>query len=140
MPASILVFESASRTPRRQIGRLVAKGNSIVSLTNAETAKELISRCLDLFSLVLLDASAGGTASLCAELRRVGFWKSIVIFDGAIGEDAVVDALEAGADDFLPAGCSMREAEGRLNARLRDADRHKITPRQIWMRRLNQRL
>ena len=137
MPTSILVFESQSRNPRRQVGRLVAKGNSVVSLTSAEMAKELISRCVDLFGLVLLDASAGGTRSLCSELRRVGFWKSIVIFDGAIGEDALVDALDAGADDFLPAGCSMRETEGRLNARLRDADCHQVAPRQVRTRRLD---
>ena len=131
MPANILVFESGSRTPRRQIGRLIAKGNSIVSLTSAEMAMELISRCADLFSLILLDASAGGAAYLCAELRRAGFWKSIVIFDGATSEDALVNALEAGADDFLPTGCSVRETESRLNARLRDADRYRVAPRQF---------
>jgi DNA-binding response OmpR family regulator len=121
---SILVLEHDILSQRRTIDGLIAKKRSVVLLRSPELVQELISRCPDLFNLVLLNATVVGAVGLCTELRRKGFRDWIVFFDGATGEDDFVDALEAGADGFLPRGCSIREAANRLFIPLREVHSH----------------
>jgi len=73
---------------------------------------------------VVLDWSLPGMNGLevCRRLRHGGHTMPILMLTGRIGTDDVIEALDAGADDYLAKPFALRELVGRLEALIR---RHK---------------
>ncbi|MGO4701171.1 response regulator transcription factor [Dyella sp. 2RAB6] len=76
------------------------------------------------YDVLVLDWMLPGTNGLevCRSLRAKGYIAPILMLTGRTGVDAAIEALDAGADDFLPKPFALRELRGRLEALIR---RHK---------------
>ncbi|GAA2553949.1 hypothetical protein [Pseudonocardia hydrocarbonoxydans] len=69
--------------------------------------------------LVVAGRSTRVAVGLCRELSRVAPWVVVVVMDAAGVPGRVVDTLEAGADDCVPARVHPEELVARLRAHLR---------------------
>jgi diguanylate cyclase (GGDEF)-like protein len=91
------------------------------SCPSAETALEDMRRCFCPIVITDVQMPGMGGLSLCRKLRT-GKWPGyvyIIVMTGHDQEDGVVEALDAGADDYLHKGAPPAE----LRARLRVAER-----------------
>jgi two-component system KDP operon response regulator KdpE len=113
----IIVASSAATRRHQLVQALEFEGHEV---TEAQTASQTIQEaCSDLHDLLLMDSTVDGIAahSLCRAIRpdsRLG----IMVLGGESGSNAV-DALNAGADDFVPAPLIMAEVAARIRAMLR---------------------
>lgn len=84
------------------------------------------------YDAIILDWSLPGMDGLevCQTLRRKGRMMPILMLTGRPGVDPVIDALEAGADDYLHKPFAVAELLARIEALVR---RHKqrVTPSEL---------
>ncbi len=115
----------ASSAPERRQELVRTLGFDAHEVTEAQTASQTIQEaCSDLHDLLLMDSMVDGVFAhgLCRAIRpesKLG----IIVLGGESGSSAV-DALNAGADDFVPAPLIMPEVAARVRAMLR-----RIVPR-----------
>jgi two-component system KDP operon response regulator KdpE len=101
---------------------LTAQGYEVQEASNAATALQAVKD--DLPDLVVLDLGLPDKSGheVLQEWRDAGLTLPIVILSGRTDETGIVNALEAGADDYLTKPFGMNE----LGARLRVALRHRL--------------
>jgi two-component system, OmpR family, KDP operon response regulator KdpE len=110
----------ASSVPERRQELVQTLGFESHEVTEAETASQTIQEaCSDLHDLLLMDSIVDGVFAhgLCRAIRpetRLG----IVVLGGEGGSNPV-DALNAGADDYIAAPLIMAEVAARVRAMLR---------------------
>jgi two-component system KDP operon response regulator KdpE len=119
-PASILVVEDDASVADVLVTALARRGHHVAIATSAASARDRLSRAN--VDVVLLDLGLpdGDGLELCAELRT--WYQYPILIITAEGDEArVVEALDAGADDYITKPFSVPE----LLARLRVALRHR---------------
>jgi two-component system KDP operon response regulator KdpE len=86
---------------------------------NGEEALEVMRRVQ--FDVVLLDINMPGMSGIdiCREIRRVAPGLGVIILTVRDSEDDLVNALEAGADDYITKPFHIRELTARLRAAVR---------------------
>lgn len=90
----------------------------------AVSGEEALSLCRILhFDAVLVDADMSGKDGIqtCAELRRLLPLGAILVLGVHGNQERKIEALEAGADDYLTGPFHMRELAARIRATLRPA-------------------
>jgi two-component system KDP operon response regulator KdpE len=98
---------------------LAASGFAIEEARSGEEAVAILSQCT--FDLVLLDVNMPGIGGVqaCREIRAQTPKVGIVMVTVQDGENEIVKALEAGADDYITKPIRFRELVARLRAVLR---------------------
>jgi two-component system KDP operon response regulator KdpE len=117
----ILVVDDDSQIRRVMRVTLTAQGYEVSDAKSGEEALERL-RC-EKYDLVLLDMNMSGMGGIkiCRTLRsgRHGFELAIIMLTVRDTEKDKVDALDAGADDFVTKPFSMPELLARIRAALR---------------------
>lgn len=113
------IIVASSATERRQELRrtLEFEGHDVTEASNASQAIQ--EACSDLHDLLLVDATVdGGPAhALCRAIRPESNLGIIVLGSG--NNAGAVDALNAGADDYVPSPFVMAEVAARVRSILR---------------------
>jgi len=127
-PTSVLVVddEFALRTALRK--SLSAGGFDVEEARNGEEALGAIRQRS--FDLVLLDINMPGVGGMetCRKIRGMAPQTGIVMVTVRDAENDKVDALEAGADDYVTKPFRLRELMARLRAVLRRTEAHEAAP------------
>lgn len=117
----ILVVDDDSQIRRVMRVTLTAQGYEVSDAKSGEEALQRL-RC-EKYDLVLLDMNMSGMGGIktCRTLRggRHGFELAIIMLTVRDTEKDKVDALDAGADDFVTKPFSMPELLARIRAALR---------------------
>jgi two-component system KDP operon response regulator KdpE len=118
--ARILVVDDEPQIRRVMQTTLVARGYIVVTARNGEEALEKVRA--ERFDLVLLDINMPGIGGMetCRNLRAQSDIP-IVILSVRNAEKEKVEALDAGADDYVTKPFSMPELLARIRAALRRA-------------------
>jgi two-component system KDP operon response regulator KdpE len=123
-PASagrILIVDDEASIRRALHMALFSLGFDIGEATNGEEAIEICR--ITRYEAVLLDINMPGKGGIetCAELRRGMPRLAILMLSVSEDQDRIVQALEAGADDYIVKPFHMRELTARIRAALRRA-------------------
>jgi two-component system, OmpR family, KDP operon response regulator KdpE len=116
--STLLVDDDASF--RRALrASLCAVGYATDESRNGEEALEILQACT--FDLVLLDINMPGIGGLqtCREIRSRMLDIGVLMVSVRDGENDLVQALEAGADDYVTKPVRLRELLARMGAVLR---------------------
>jgi two-component system, OmpR family, KDP operon response regulator KdpE len=116
---SVLIVDDEPALRKTLRASLTASGFAVVEARNGEEALVAVNR--QNFDLVLLDINmpgAGGIAA-CRKIRSLSPQSGIVMVTVRETENDKVNALEAGADDYLTKPFRLRELVARLRAVLR---------------------
>jgi len=118
--ARILVVDDEPQIRRVMLTTLVARGYVVSTARNGEEAQEKIRE--ERFDLVLLDINMPGIGGMeaCRSIRAQSEIP-IVILSIRNTEKEKVEALDAGADDYVTKPFSMPELLARIRAALRRA-------------------
>ena len=122
----ILIVDDEPALRRALRTSLVASGFAVEEAGSGEEALEIFGRSR--FDLVLLDINMPGMGGVetCRRLRGQGAEAGIVMITVRDSEDDKVQALEAGADDFVTKPYRFRELLARIREVLRCVE--KSTP------------
>jgi two-component system KDP operon response regulator KdpE len=126
-PASVLVVDDEPSLRKTLRTSLDASGFKVEEARNGEEAWDLLQQRF--FDLVLLDINmpgAGGIES-CRRIREFAQQIGIVMITVRDAENDKVNALEAGADDYVTKPFRLRELIARLQAVLRRTRRPDTT-------------
>lgn len=124
---SILVVDDEFALRRALHKSLAASGYTVEEASNGEDA--LLAARRRPFDLVLLDINMPGIGGVdtCRRLRGLAPQAGIVMVTVRDSENDKVDALEAGADDYVTKPFRLRELTARLRAVLRRTRAHEPT-------------
>jgi two-component system, OmpR family, KDP operon response regulator KdpE len=97
---------------------LVARGYDVVTAPNGETALDVLAA--DAVDLVVLDLGLPGIDGI-EVIRRLRTWSDAPVIVLSVRESQAdkIDALDAGADDYVTKPFSMDELQARMRAVLR---------------------
>jgi two-component system KDP operon response regulator KdpE len=118
-PCSVLVVDDEPALRKTIRASLAANGFTVEeAVTGAEAVRTLKLR---LFDLVLLDVNMPGMSGVeaCRQIRAFAPRTGIIMVTVRDAEDDKVQALEAGADDYVTKPFRFRELVARLGAVLR---------------------
>ena len=125
--ARILVVDDEPQIRRVMRATLVAKGYMVSTARNGEEALDKVRE--ERFDLVLLDINMPGIGGMEAcRIIRSQSEIPIVILSIRNAEKEKVEALDAGADDYITKPFSMPELLARIRAALRRAPLKSISP------------
>ena len=113
----ILIIGNQSRTCRTMRSMLVAAGYEVANAQLGDKALKLIQS--PKFDLILLDTSR--QIELCREIRAHGFKRSIIVVTLPDSGQQGLEALDAGADDFVAKPLNRPEVLARIRATLRNS-------------------
>lgn len=124
--AKILVVDDEPQLRRVMRGALTKQGYIVADARNGESALEILRR--DRYDLVILDRNMPGMSGIeaCRSIRQnsdIG----IIMLTVRKAEADRIEALDAGADDYVTKPFSMPELFARIRANLR---RVPLSPRQ----------
>ena len=111
----ILIIGNHSRTCRAMRSMLVAAGYEVANARPGVTELELVGSRK--FDLVLLDTNR--QIELCREIRARGFKRPIIAVTSPDSGKQGLEALDAGADDFVTTPLDRPEILGRIRVILR---------------------
>ena len=117
--SSVLVVDDESALRKALRTSLIASGFSVEEARSGEEALGTVQR--NRFDLVLLAVSMPGMSGIdaCRRIRGISPQAGIVMVTVRDQEDDKVQALEAGADDYVTKPFKLRELTARLRAVLR---------------------
>jgi two-component system KDP operon response regulator KdpE len=118
-PVKVLVVDDEPAMRRGLRTSLRANGYEVEEARSGEEAVQIVGTRLA--DLVLLDVNMPGMGGVeaCRRLRSALPGAGIVMITVRDGEDETVEALEAGADDYITKPFRLRELLARLSAVLR---------------------
>ncbi len=113
---TVLVVDDDAGIRRALRGTLATLGFLADEASNGEQGIDLVRR--HRYDAILLDINMPGKGGIetCRELRRSSPELGILMLTVRDGEDDKVEALEAGADDYVTKPFGMRELTARLRA------------------------
>ncbi len=119
MKAKLLVVDDEIGIHKVIAGTLRPLGFDVVGSARAEEAISLIG--LSHFDTVLLDINMPGMGGIaaCRAIRRIAPTLPILMLTVRNSVDDKVEALEAGADDYITKPFAIRELVARVNAAIR---------------------
>jgi two-component system, OmpR family, KDP operon response regulator KdpE len=124
--ARILVVDDEPQLRRVMRGALTKQGYIVADARDAESALEMLRH--DRYDLVLLDRNLPGMGGVEAcQLIRQNSDIGIIMLTVRKAEEDRIEALDAGADDYVTKPFSMPELLARIRANLR---RVPLSPRQ----------
>jgi two-component system KDP operon response regulator KdpE len=117
----ILIIDDESSIRQVLKTTLTAFGFTTDEVANAEDALGLLRR--KKFEVVLLDLNMAGMGGFeaCTEIRRIAPGLSILVLSVRDSQDDKVQALEAGADDYITKPFHISELIARLRSAVRRA-------------------
>jgi two-component system, cell cycle response regulator len=117
--ASIVVIEDNPEVLSLLVRILERHSYSVHQATTVSAARELLSR--EAWDLALIDRNLpdGDGIALCAELRAAAPHNYLMMLTGDNDEDAIVEAFNTGADDYVTKPFSSSELLARIRAGLR---------------------
>jgi two-component system KDP operon response regulator KdpE len=118
-PTSVLVVDDEFVLRKALRKSLAASGFAVEEARNGEEALSVVRQ--HPFDLVLLDVNMPGVGGMeaCRKIRGLAPQTGIVMVTVRDTEDAKVEALEAGADDYITKPFLLRELTARLRAIVR---------------------
>jgi two-component system KDP operon response regulator KdpE len=131
MATRVLVVDDESAV-RKVIGiTLRAVGFEVVESARGEEAVSLLG--MSKFDAILLDINMPGIGGIavCKAIRRVAPEVPILMLTVRNSEDDKVEALDAGADDYVTKPFQIRELVARVNAVVRRAQKPVIVDSKI---------
>ena len=127
LPTRVLIADDDSAL--RNALRLTLQANGFVVTEARDAAEALDSIRGQFFDLALLDINMpGGGFSACRKVRRAAPHTGIVMVTVRDAESDKVEALEAGADDYVTKPFQVRELVARLRAVLRRMHSREAAP------------
>jgi two-component system KDP operon response regulator KdpE len=119
VPHNILVVDDESSIRHVLRVTLAALGFGVTEATTGEEAIALVQQSR--YDAVLLDINMPGMGGMdtCREIRRVAPRLAILMLTIRDGQDDKVEALDAGADDYVTKPFHMRELTARVRAAVR---------------------
>ena len=115
---TILLIDDEPQIRRVLIAGLVAEGANVLDVQNGEESLELLRR--QTVDLILLDLNMPGMGGLDAcRAIRAGWDVPIIVVSVRDSDRDKVEALDAGADDFVTKPFSFDELMARIRAALR---------------------
>ncbi|HUI77479.1 MAG TPA: response regulator transcription factor [Bryobacteraceae bacterium] len=126
-PTSVLVVDDEFSLRKALRKSLNASGFDVEEARNGEEAVGAVRQRS--FDLVLLDMNMPGVGGVeaCRKIRGLAPQTGIVMVTVRDAENDKVDALEAGADDYVTKPFRLRELMARLRAVLRRTHGHEAT-------------
>jgi len=123
---SILVVDDEPSLRKVMCASLSAEGYAIEEVGTGRDAVGLVQRRS--FDLVLMDINLPGLDGLeaCRKIRSIAPHTGIMMVTVRDTEDDKVQALEAGADDYVTKPFRLRELVARIGAVLRRTRRHSL--------------
>jgi len=117
--SNVLVVDDEPSLRKVLLTTLTARGFAVEESGSAERAIELVRQ--GTFELVLLDINMPGMSGIeaCRRIRSLSPEAAIVMVTVRDGESDIVQALEAGADDYITKPFRFGELVARLRAVLR---------------------
>jgi two-component system KDP operon response regulator KdpE len=115
-PVKVLVVDNDPAMRRALRNSLIAQGYAVEEARSGEEAvQEISQRPTD---LVVLDIEMPGIGGMeaCRRIRSIHPQAGIIMVTVRDGEDDKIQALEAGADDYITKPFSLRELLARLRA------------------------
>jgi DNA-binding response OmpR family regulator len=119
---SLLVVEDDDTLRQLLADQLVSSGLFLVAeaATLAKASQHLNAPDVQCDAIILdISLPDGDGCDFCARIRKQGHMMPILMLTGAAGEDDVVNALNAGANDYLVKPFRVNELLARLQAQLR---------------------
>ncbi len=118
-PASVLVVDDEPSLRKTLRTSLTASGFTVEEARNGEEAVSAVEQ--NPFDLVLLDINMPGAGGIdaCRKIRTLAPQIGIVMITVRDSENDKVNALDAGADDYVTKPFRLRELVARLRAVLR---------------------
>jgi two-component system, OmpR family, KDP operon response regulator KdpE len=116
--ARILVVDDDPQTTRALRTALMTQGYEVRASADAESALDAFNEWKPHLVLTDLGVSRVDGLDLCGRIRAVSR-VAIVVVSAKTGEEAKVEALDAGADDYLTKPYGIRELLARVRAVLR---------------------
>jgi len=118
-PCKLLIVDDEPALRRALCTSLAAGGFEVAEARNGDEALAMLSRAP--VDLILLDINMPGRNGIdvCRKIRASSMQTGIVMVTVRDSEDDKVQALEAGADDFITKPYLLREMIARLHAVLR---------------------
>ncbi|MBM4171838.1 MAG: response regulator transcription factor [Ignavibacteria bacterium] len=115
----ILIVEDEIKIANTLKKSLIKEGHFPTIAINAEVALELINEAQ--FDIILLDWRLPKLSGMefCKQLRRNGNKTPIILLTALTDVSNKIEALEAGADDYITKPFSFEEVKARINAVLR---------------------
>jgi two-component system KDP operon response regulator KdpE len=119
LPTSVLVVDDEFALRKALRTSLTASGFTVDEARNGEEALGAVRQRL--FDLILLDINMPGIGGIeaCREIRGLAPQTGIVMITVRDSENDKVNALEAGADDYVTKPFRLRELVARLRAVVR---------------------
>jgi two-component system KDP operon response regulator KdpE len=116
---TILVVDDDNSMRRALHVTLSGFGFTVVAVSRGEEALSLIQ--VTRFDAVLLDVDIPGMGGVetCRRLRAASAHLPILMLTAIDGDDAMVSALDAGADDYITKPFRLKELTARLRAAVR---------------------
>jgi two-component system KDP operon response regulator KdpE len=117
--AKLMIVDDEPALRRALRTSLIASGFDVLEARNGEEALAMLDR--HTVDILLLDINMPGISGVevCRRVRSFSGQMGIIMVTVRDSEDDKVQALEAGADDFIAKPYQLRELVARLNAMLR---------------------
>ncbi|WP_263378916.1 response regulator transcription factor [Granulicella paludicola] len=126
MAARILIVDDENAIRRVLKATLPPAEFEIVESVRGDEAISLVK--LSTFDAIVLDMNMPGLSglSVCRAIRKINVNVPILILTVRDAEDDKVEALDAGADDYMTKPFAVRELTARINALLRRSRRPEV--------------
>ena len=120
-PKKILVVDDDGISRQALASQFQLEGYDVTLAQSGEEALELLK--VQAVDCILLDMVLGGISGLevCRMVKEHAEWREVPLLVLSVREDrpTVIEALNAGADDYLIKGSDMEVIRGRVRAQLR---------------------
>ncbi len=120
-PKKILVVEDAAGDLREIAAELRQEGCEVIGARNGGEALELLAVQLVDCILFGMNISSGNVFEICKRIKSTPEWRGIplIVHGPADTQQAMVDGINAGADDYIAKSSDLAVLHARVRAQLR---------------------